>query len=83
MSCSLIPPCEFDACVKQLREFFQKRGFIEVHTQNALSILYVHVRTQKPYHRTITVVKFGLFLKRVKWLEHVLLQNPDYKGFFA
>ena len=83
MSCSLIPPCEFDACVKQLREFFQKRGFIEVHTQNALSILAAceDPKTVSSYDYNGKV--WPLPQTGQMWLEHVLLQNPDYKGVFC
>ena len=34
-----INSCEFHGVVKRLREFFEGRGFIEVHTQSRLSIL--------------------------------------------
>jgi elongation factor P--beta-lysine ligase len=36
---SLIDTREFNKVVSKLREFFQSKGFLEVHTQNRLSIL--------------------------------------------
>ena len=39
MSTSLIVPRKFHAAVRAMRTFFEKKGFVEVHTQNALSIL--------------------------------------------
>jgi len=39
MSSSLIVPRKFHSAVRAMRTFFEKKGFVEVHTQNALSIL--------------------------------------------
>ena len=39
MSCCLIPPKDFHACVQKMREFCLSKGFVEVHPQSALSIL--------------------------------------------
>ena len=36
---TIIDPAEFTKVVQKLREFFDKKGFLEVHTQNRLSIL--------------------------------------------
>ena len=36
---SLIPPKDFTVTTRRLRDFFTRRGFLEVHTQNRLSIL--------------------------------------------
>ena len=38
MSCKLIVPRKFHAAVRSMRSF-SKKGFVEVRTQNALSIL--------------------------------------------
>ena len=35
----LIDPMKFSRCVNSMRQFFLERNYVEVHTQNALSIL--------------------------------------------
>ena len=39
MTIGLIDPHEYTQVVKSLREFFDSKSFLEVHTQNRLSIL--------------------------------------------
>ena len=36
---SLISPQEFSTVTHKMRSFFNEKGFVEVHTQNRLSIL--------------------------------------------
>ena len=80
---TIIDPCEFHACVKKLREFFEGKGFIEVHTQNRLSIL---AACEDP--TTISTYNYGgqvwpLPQTGQMWLEYELLKNPDAPGFFC
>ena len=83
MSCKLIAPKKFNAAVSAMRSFFQKKGFVEVHTQNALSIL---AACEDPS----TISKYDYQNKEwplpqtgQMWLEHVLLDNPDIEGCFT
>ena len=78
-----IPPCDFHACVKKLRDFFEAKGFIEVHTQNRLSIL---AACEDP--TTISTYNYGgqvwpLPQTGQMWLEYELLKNPEAPGFFC
>ena len=80
---TIIDPCEFHTCVKKLREFFEGKGFIEVHTQNRLSIL---AACEDP--TTISTYNYGgqvwpLPQTGQMWLEYELLKNPDAPGFFC
>lgn len=79
----LISPCEFHSVVRKLREFFESRGFLEVHTQNRLSIL---AACEDP--TTIATYNYGgqvwpLPQTGQMWLEYELLKNPDANGFFC
>ena len=80
----LINSHSFSKIVNKLRSFFLKRGFIESHTQNRMSIL---AACEDP--STISTYNYD----RYKWplpqtgqmwlLEHELLQQPKEKGFFC
>jgi len=74
---------EFDAAVQKLREFFKGKGFIEVHTQNKLSILAAceDPTTMATYNYNGNV--WPLPQTGQMWLEHYLLDNPEEKGFFC
>ena len=79
----LISPCEFNSVVSRLRAFFISKKFIEVHTQNRLSIL---AACEDP--QTISTFNYGgqvwpLPQTGQMWLEHELLSNPDADGFFC
>jgi len=39
----MICPVNFTSAVGKLRNFFLDKGFLEVHTQNRLSILKMHL----------------------------------------
>lgn len=81
MSCS---DCkDFHAAVKKLRGFFESKGFIEVHTQNKLSILAAceDPTTMATYNYSGNV--WPLPQTGQMWLEHYLLNNPEEKGFFC
>ena len=78
-----ISPCEFHKVVQRLREFFESRGFIEVHTQSRLSIL---AACEDP--QTISTFNYAgqvwpLPQTGQMWLEYELLKNPEAKGFFC
>jgi aspartyl/asparaginyl-tRNA synthetase len=76
--------CEdFSNAVKKLRSFFESKGFIEVHTQNKLSILAAceDPTTMATYNYNGNV--WPLPQTGQMWLEHYLLANPDKPGFFC
>tara|TARA_Y100001970_G_C14241029_1_gene864907 strand:- start:1190 stop:2035 length:846 start_codon:yes stop_codon:yes gene_type:complete len=74
---------DFDAAVSKLRDFFKSKGFIEVHTQNKLSILAAceDPTTMSTYNYSGNV--WPLPQTGQMWLEHYLLENPEEKGFFC
>lgn len=79
----LIDPVEFHKAVKKMRDFFESRGFIEVHTQSRLSIL---AACEDP--STISTYNYGgdvwpLPQTGQMWLEYELLKNPEAAGFFC
>jgi aspartyl/asparaginyl-tRNA synthetase len=79
----LINPLKFNQCVNRMREFFLKKNFVEVHTQNALSIL---AACEDP--STISTYQYAgkvwpLPQTGQMWLEEVLLDNPDLPGVFC
>ena len=74
---------EFHLVVKKMREFFEGRGFIEVHTQSRLSIL---AACEDP--TTISTYNYGgqvwpLPQTGQMWLEYELLKNPEPNGYFC
>lgn len=80
---TLINPCEFHSVVKKLRGFFEDKGWVEVHTQNRLSIL---AACEDP--TTISTYNYAgevwpLPQTGQMWLEYELLKNPDVPGFFC
>ena len=74
---------DFHAATKKLRGFFESKGFVEVHTQNKLSILAAceDPATMATYNYSGNV--WPLPQTGQMWLEHYLLDNPDEKGFFC
>ena len=80
---SLIDPRKYSKAVDLLRSFFLSKGFLEVHTQNRLSIL---AACEDP--ETVAVYNYGgnvwpLPQTGQMWLEHELLTNPAESGFFC
>ena len=74
---------KFSYVVNKLRSFFLNRGFIEVHTQNRLSIL---AACEDP--TTISTFKyagnvFPLPQTGQMWLEWEMLTNPKPPGYFC
>ena len=79
----LISPQKFTDTVGLLRSFFLGKGFLEVHTQNRLSILAAcedpfNVATYKYAGEVWPLPQTGQM-----WLEHELLSKPESKGFFC
>ncbi|MBP01730.1 MAG: transposase [Rhodospirillaceae bacterium] len=76
-------PKDFHACVKKLRQFFEQKNWVEVHTQSRLSILAAcedptTISTYSYAGQTWPLPQTGQM-----WLEHELLRNPDVPGFFC
>jgi len=79
----LISPQKFTETVGLLRAFFLDKGFLEVHTQNRLSILAAcedpfNVATYNYANEVWPLPQTGQM-----WLEHELLSSPESKGFFC
>ena len=80
---SLIQPDKYTNTVDRLRSFFLKKGFLEVHTQNRLSIL---AACEDP--TTVATYNYNgeiwpLPQTGQMWLEYELLTKPKSKGFFC
>ena len=74
---------KFNKVVKKLREFFWSKNFIEVHTQNRLSILAAcedpfNVQTFQYTGKVWPLVQTGQM-----WLEYEILSKPDIAGYFC
>ena len=74
---------EYHSAIRQLRNFFEARGLIEVHTQSRLSIL---AACEDP--RTIATYAYAGQLWPLPqtgqmWLESELLHDPSANGFFC
>jgi len=79
----LIDPQKFTTTTDLLRSFFLAKGFLEVHTQNRLSILAAcedpfNVATYNYAGQCWPLPQTGQM-----WLEHELLTKPDTPGFFC
>ena len=80
---SLITPTDFDNVVVSLRDFFHSRGFLEVHTQNRLSILAACEDPTTVATYTYNDIIWPLPQTGQMWLEYELLNNPDLPGCFC
>jgi len=74
---------EYNKVVSKLRSFFSEMGFLEVSTQNRLSILAAcedpfNVACFKYANNTWPLPQTGQM-----WLEYELLKNPEAKGFYC
>jgi len=79
----LIDPVDFTTVVKLLRSFFDSKNFLEVHTQNRLSIL---AACEDP--TTVATYEYGgkvwpLPQTGQMWLEYELLTKPDLPGCYC
>ena len=80
---ALIDPKKYSETVDLLRSFFLSKNFLEVHTQNRLSIL---AACEDP--ETVATYNYGgnvwpLPQTGQMWLEYELLSNPSAEGFFC
>lgn len=79
----IIESTKFNKVVQKLREFFLEKNFIEVHTQNRLSILAAcedpfNVATFDYAGKTWPLVQTGQM-----WLEYEILNRPNVPGYFC
>ena len=79
----LIDPSKFTETVGLLRSFFLEKGFLEVHTQNRLSILAACEDPFKVATYNYAGNVWPLPQTGQMWLEHELLSQPSAKGFFC
>tara|TARA_B100000424_G_scaffold245384_1_gene216348 strand:- start:731 stop:1582 length:852 start_codon:yes stop_codon:yes gene_type:complete len=79
----IIDSVKFNKVINKLREFFLSKNFIEVHTQNRLSILAAcedpfNVQTFQYTGKVWPLVQTGQM-----WLEYEILSKPDVAGYFC
>jgi len=79
----IIEPHLFSQVVNKMRLFFLQKGFLEVHTQNRLSIM---AACEDPttiasynYHGNV----WPLPQTGQMWLEYELLDKPNVPGYFC
>ncbi len=79
----LINTKHFSYVINKLRDFFLKKGYLEVHAQNRLSILAAceDVTTIKTFEYNNAI--YALPQTSQMWLEYELLTNPDTDGYFS
>lgn len=82
-SALIIDSNDFSTVVNKLRKFFLEKNFIEVHTQNRLSILAAcedpfNVQTYNYADKVWPLVQTGQM-----WLEYEILKQPDVAGYFC
>jgi aspartyl/asparaginyl-tRNA synthetase len=73
----------FSLVINKLRSFFLSKGFVEVHTQNRLSILAAcedpsTIQTFNYNNNVYPLPQTGQM-----WLEYELLTNPEPEGYFC
>jgi aspartyl/asparaginyl-tRNA synthetase len=84
MTCgTFVDSVDYTFVTKKLREFFDSKGFTEVHTQSRVSIL---AACEDP--NTISTFNYGgqvwpMPQTGQMWLEYELLKNPTAKGFYC
>tara|TARA_B100000287_G_C20642346_1_gene783950 strand:+ start:846 stop:1700 length:855 start_codon:yes stop_codon:yes gene_type:complete len=79
----IIDSVKFDKVINKLRSFFLAKNFIEVHTQNRLSILAAcedpfNVQTFQYTGKVWPLVQTGQM-----WLEYEILSKPEVAGYFC
>lgn len=79
----IIESTEYHTVVNKLRSFFLKKNFIEVSTQNRLSIL---AACEDPFNVACydyANLSWPLPQTGQMWLEYELLKKPDVEGYFC
>ena len=79
----IIPPCDFSKVIQKLRSFFLAKGYVEVHTQNRLSILAACEDPTTIQTYEYAGKKWPLPQTGQMWLEYELLKNPEPNGYFC
>lgn len=74
---------DFHFVVSKLRKFFTKKGFIECHTQNRLSILAACEDPSTISTFNYANDKYPLPQTGQMWLEFELMTNPKHPGYFC
>lgn len=78
-----INPRAFNATVSKLRNFFLKKNFVEVHTQNRLSILAACEDPGTISTFNYSGTKWPLPQTGQMWLEYEMLKDPSPPGYFC
>ncbi|MDP3696888.1 MAG: amino acid--tRNA ligase-related protein [Candidatus Taylorbacteria bacterium] len=73
----------YNTAVSSLRAFFKERGFIEMHTQDRLSILAACEDPSTIATFTYAGEVWPLPQTGQMWLEYELLRNPEIPGVFC
>lgn len=79
----IIDTATYDKVIQKLRSFFVSKGFLEVSTQNRLSIL---AACEDPFNVSTfnyTNNVWPLPQTGQMWLEHEMLKNPENPGYFC
>jgi aspartyl/asparaginyl-tRNA synthetase len=79
----IIEPKKFSFVVNKLRTFFLSRGYIEVHTQNRLSILAACEDVDNITSFTYGDVDYPLPQTGQMWLEYHMMRDPSVPGYFC
>lgn len=79
----VVSPREFSFVVNKLRTFFLEQGFLEVHTQNRISIMAACENPHSIASYTFANQLLPLPQTGQMWLEYELLRAPEEKGFFC
>lgn len=81
---SIVDTQEFNFVVQKLRAFFVSKGFLEVHTQNRLSILAACEDPSTISTYTYAGQVWPLPQTGQMWLEYEMLKNPERApGYFC
>ncbi len=74
---------KYDQAVEKLRKFFKSKGFVEMHTQDRLSILAACEDPDTVATFTYAGEVWPLPQTGQMWLEYELLKNPELPGVFC